>query len=106
MFGFIKKLFKKERDAEVVIERSPVIEAQDEEIDKLLKDLDERRERSIAYTEKAVALQHELNKSLKQLGVVYKFRDTKTGEIHIVEPGDHASFNKMMGNRNMQLVFD
>ena len=106
MFNFIKKLFKKEHEPEVVIERNPVIEAQDKEIDELLKRLDERRERSIAYAEKAVALRDELASTLKRLGAVYKFRDTETGEIHIVQPDDHETFSKMMGNRNMQLVFD
>ena len=105
MFKFIKKLFKKD-EPEVIIMRNPEIEALDAEIDKRLKELDKRRERSIAIAEKAVACRNELDSALKRLGVVYKFRNTETGEIHIVEPDDHETFSEMMGNRNMQIVFD
>jgi hypothetical protein len=106
MFKFIKKLFKKEKKPEVVITNNPEIEALDAELNERLKALDERRERSIAIAEKAVACRNELASSLKRLGVVYKFRDTETGEIHEVQPDDHETFSEMMGNRKMQIVFD
>ena len=106
MFKFIKNLFKKEKEPEVVIAVNPEVEALDKEINERLKALDERRERSIAYAEKAVACRDELASMLKRLGVVHKFRDIETGEIHEVQPDDHETFSKMMGNRNMQIVFD
>lgn len=33
------------------------------------------------------------------------FRNTKTGEIRLVEFGDHEGFDECMGNKNMQLIF-
>ena len=33
------------------------------------------------------------------------FRNTKTGEIRLVEFGDHESFDKCMENKDMQLIF-
>lgn len=106
MFTFIKKLFEKEHEPEVVIARNPVIEAQNKEIDELLTKLDEHRERLAARAEKRQQARDELGRVAKELGVVHKFRDTTTGEIHIVQPDDHETFDKMMGNRNMQLVFN
>lgn len=36
--------------------------------------------------------------------LVFKFKDTTTGEIHIVKFGDDEAFDKMMGNKNMALL--
>ena len=33
------------------------------------------------------------------------FRNTKTGEIRLVEFGDHEDFDECMGNKDMQLIF-
>ena len=33
------------------------------------------------------------------------FRNTKTGEIRLVEFGDHESFDECMSNKDMQLIF-
>ena len=33
------------------------------------------------------------------------FRNTKTGEIRLVEFGDHEGFDEYMGNKDMQLIF-
>ena len=33
------------------------------------------------------------------------FRNTKTGEIRLVEFGDHEGFDECMGNKDMQLIF-
>ena len=33
------------------------------------------------------------------------FRNTKTGEIRIVEFGDHEGFDECIGNKDMQLIF-
>lgn len=33
------------------------------------------------------------------------FRNAKTGEIHLVEFGDHEGFDECMGNKDMQLIF-
>ena len=33
------------------------------------------------------------------------FRNTKTGEIRLVEFGDHEVFDECMGNKDMQLIF-
>ena len=33
------------------------------------------------------------------------FRNTKTGEIRLVEFGDHEGFDECMGNKDMQLMF-
>ena len=33
------------------------------------------------------------------------FRNTKTGEIRLVEFGDHGGFDECMGNKDMQLIF-
>ena len=33
------------------------------------------------------------------------FRNTKTGEISLVEFGDHEGFDECMGNKDMQLIF-
>ena len=33
------------------------------------------------------------------------FRSTKTGEIRLVEFGDHEGFDECMGNKDMQLIF-
>ena len=106
MFKFIKNLFKKETEPKVVIARNPVIEAQNKEIDELLKGLDEHRERLAARAEKRKQARDELDRVAKELGVVHKFRDTTTGEIFIVQPDDHETFSEMMGNRNIQLVFN
>ena len=38
--------------------------------------------------------------------LIYKFRDTTTGEIVKVYFGDHEKFDECMGNKNMQLVFN
>lgn len=33
------------------------------------------------------------------------FINTKTGEIRVVEFGDHEGFDECMGNKDMQLIF-
>ena len=33
------------------------------------------------------------------------FRNTKTGEIRLVEFGDHEGFDECMGNKDIQLIF-
>ena len=33
------------------------------------------------------------------------FRNTKTGEIRLVEFGDHEGFDECMRNKDMQLIF-
>ena len=33
------------------------------------------------------------------------FRNSKTGEICLVEFGDHEGFDECMGNKDMQLIF-
>ena len=33
------------------------------------------------------------------------FINTKTGEIRLVEFGDHEGFDECMGNKDMQLIF-
>ena len=33
------------------------------------------------------------------------FRNTKTGEIRLVEFEDHEGFDECMGNKDMQLIF-
>ena len=33
------------------------------------------------------------------------FRNTKAGEIRLVEFGDHEGFDECMGNKDMQLIF-
>lgn len=33
------------------------------------------------------------------------FRNTKTGEIRLVEFGDHEGFDECIGNKDMQLIF-
>ena len=33
------------------------------------------------------------------------FRNTKTGEIRLVDFGDHEGFDECMGNKDMQLIF-
>lgn len=33
------------------------------------------------------------------------FRNTKTGEVRLVEFGDHEGFDECMGNKDMQLIF-
>ena len=33
------------------------------------------------------------------------FRNIKTGEIRLVEFGDHEGFDECMGNKDMQLIF-
>lgn len=106
MFKFIKNLFKKEKEPEVVITVNPEVERLDKEIDERLKDLDKHRERFAARAEKRQQCMNELIRIAKDLGVVYKFRNTTTGEIFIVEPDDRETYDKMMGDRNMQLVFD
>lgn len=106
MFKFIKNLFKKEKEPEVVIAVNPEVAALDKEIDERLKELDEHRERLAARAEKRQQCMNELIRIAKDLGVVYKFRDTTTGEIHEVQPDDRETYDKMMDDRNMQLVFD
>ena len=33
------------------------------------------------------------------------FRNTKTGEVRLVEFGDHEGFDECMGNKDIQLIF-
>ena len=33
------------------------------------------------------------------------FRNTKTGEVRLVEFGDHEGFDECIGNKDMQLIF-
>ena len=39
------------------------------------------------------------------LPLTMAFRNTKTGEIRLVEFGDHEGFDECMGNKDMQLIF-
>lgn len=41
----------------------------------------------------------------KTLPLTMTFRNTKTGEIRLVEFGDHEGFDECMGNKDMQLIF-
>jgi hypothetical protein len=131
MFKFIKKLFKKETKVTVDIPetKDPIWEC-DENMVALLKDLDEtavllqdrmdeRRgklneeiealhkttEQSEILLQRGLEIQGELDNMLKRLGIVHRFRDTKTGEIYEVEPGDNEKFNEMMCNKDMQMLF-
>lgn len=131
MFKFIKKLIKKE--PKVIVDNSETkdpIQECDECLDALLKDLDEKNamlqkrmderrsrlneeikathktiEQSEILLQRAFEIQGEIDNMLKGLGIVHRFRDTKTGEIYEVEPGDNEKFNEMMNNKDMQLVF-
>lgn len=133
MFKFIKKLFNKEKENKVTVDisenGSPVLE-RDESLETALKDLDETAarvqkriderhanlneelkatrkniEQSEILLQRGLEIQSELDRMLKDLGIVHKFRDTTTGEIYEVEPDDHETFNKMMCNKNMQMLF-
>lgn len=42
---------------------------------------------------------------LKTLPLTMTFINTKTGEIRVVEFGDHEGFDECMGNKDMQLIF-
>ena len=42
---------------------------------------------------------------LKTLPLTMTFINTKTGEISLVEFGDHEGFDECMGNKDMQLIF-
>ena len=42
---------------------------------------------------------------LKTSPLTMTFRNTKTGEIRLVEFGDHEGFDECMGNKDMQLIF-
>ena len=42
---------------------------------------------------------------LKTLPLIMTFINTKTGEIRVVEFGDHEGFDECMGNKDMQLIF-
>lgn len=54
--------------------------------------------------EEVESLERDISDSYNPL--VTRFRDTTTGEIIEVAFGDHEAFNKCMGNKNMQLVFN
>ena len=41
----------------------------------------------------------------KTLPLTMTFRNTKTGEIRLVEFEDHEGFDECMGNKDMQLIF-
>ena len=41
----------------------------------------------------------------KTLPLTMTFINTKTGEIRVVEFGDHEGFDECMGNKDMQLIF-
>ena len=41
----------------------------------------------------------------KTSALTMTFRNTKTGEIRLVEFGDHEGFDECMGNKDMQLIF-
>ena len=41
----------------------------------------------------------------KTLPLMMTFRNTKTGEIRVVEFEDHEGFDECMGNKDMQLIF-
>ena len=108
MFKLIKNLFKKDKEAEVadVDINDDGIPELEESYARFKENHDRIREESIIRTQRIVEMQTEIDRALKNLGVVHKFRDVNTDEIHIVQPDDHETFNKMMGNKDMQLVFD
>lgn len=105
MFNFIKKLFKKEQKAETVV-KTP-------REDPVVKQLEELEETRKAFEERAairrMRLQEStdsLKKHLKELGVVYKFQDIQTGEIHEVQVDDQETYDKMFYDKNMKMIFD
>lgn len=108
MFKFIKNLFKKDKEPEVVdvdIDDDGIPELE-ESYARFKESHDRICEESIVRAQRIVEMQSEIDRILKNLGVVHKFRDVNTGEIHIVQPDDHETFSKMMGNKDMQMVFD
>jgi hypothetical protein len=104
MFEFIKKLFKKKE--EVIIEEIPTVDDQDRQINEYLEKLNKSYEKTEILIARMKEIRAHNDAVLKDLGVKHKFRDTTDGTIYEVEPDDHETFNKMMYNRNMQLVFD
>lgn len=104
MFKFIKKLFKKKE--EVIVEDIPTVDEQRERLNELVEDYKKSHEKIDMLLQRSEEIRAESDKVLKRLGVKHKFRDTTDGTIYEVEPDDHETFDKMMYNRNMQLVFD
>lgn len=108
MFKFIKNLFKKEKEPEVVVvdvDESGVPELE-ESYARFKETHDRICEESIVRAQRIVEMQNEIDRTLKNLGIVYKFRDVNTGEIYVICPGDRESFSKMMSNKDMQMIFD
>ena len=56
------------------------------------------------HIEPEVTLEDEIKTMSFRL--TFKFRDKTTGEITEVEYGDHEAFNKCMGDKNMQVIFE
>lgn len=109
MFKFIKNLFKKEKETKEIIIDIPEVEDVYEPNEELHEAIERTRktfEETDILLERAKEMSHSLDDMLKSMGIVHKFRNPATGEIYEVDPGDHETFNKMMLNRELHLVFD
>ena len=99
MFKFIKNLFKKDKEPEVVvvdIDEGGVPELE-ESYARLKETHDRICEESIVRAQRIVEMQTEIDRILKNLGIVHKFRDVNTGEIYVVQPDDHEAFLEIPG---------
>ncbi len=109
MFNFIKNLFKKEKETEEIVIDIPEVEEfyePDVDLHETFEAMRKSAEETDVLLQRAKEISNELDGMLKRMGIVHKFRNPATGEVYVVEPGDHETFNKMMLNKELQMVFD
>lgn len=105
MFKFIKNLFKKDVKNEAKLAVSPKNEELDRKTTEDLPTLEELREQIRISQQRYQEARNECNKRLREIGFVYRFRDTRTGEIHKVTPGDDETYRKLFYDKDMEIYF-
>ena len=105
MFEFIKNLFKKDVKNEAKLAVSPKNEELDRKTTEDLPTLEELGEEIRVLQQRTQELRRKRDEVLRELGFVYRFRDTRTGEIHKVTPGDDETYRKLLHDKDMEIYF-
>lgn len=105
MFEFIKNLFKKDVKNEAKLAVSPKNEELDRKTTEDLPTLEELREQIWVSQLRTQELRRKRDEALRELGFVYRFRDTRTGEIRKVTPGDDETYRKLLYDKDMEIYF-
>lgn len=104
MFKFIRNLFKKNEIEDIV--DIPEVKESEVDLHETFEGMRKNAEEFAILSSRITELTSNVERMAKERGIVHKFKNSATGEIYEVEVDDHETFNKMMLNKDLHLLFD